>query len=79
MEISWLLPTVHVVKTTIVIFYKKGDKMKTLIKFIKDEDAASMAEYALLLGLITVAIAGVITIFGGRIRAVFTRAANVIR
>lgn len=53
--------------------------MKSVVNFLRDEEGASMAEYALLLGLITVAIAGVITIFGGRIRAVFVRAANVIR
>lgn len=53
--------------------------MSTVVKFLKDEEGASMAEYALLLGLITVAIAGVITLFGGRIRNVFVRAANVIR
>ena len=53
--------------------------MKTLIDFVKNEEGASMAEYALLLGLITVAIAGVITIFGGRISAVFTRASGVLQ
>lgn len=53
--------------------------MNTIANFIKDEEGASMAEYALLLGLITVAIAGVITIFGQRIRNVFGRAASVIR
>lgn len=53
--------------------------MKEIKSFLVNEEGASMAEYALLLGLITVAIAGVITLFGGRIRAVFTRAANVMQ
>jgi pilus assembly protein Flp/PilA len=53
--------------------------MNTIVNFLKDEEGASMAEYALLLGLITVAIAGVITLFGGRIRAVFVRASNVMQ
>ena len=53
--------------------------MKSIKSFLKEEEGASMAEYALLLGLITVAIAGVITVFGGRIAAVFTNASNVIQ
>lgn len=53
--------------------------MSNLINFLKDEEGASMAEYALLLGLITVAIAGVITVFGNRISLIFTRATNVLR
>ena len=53
--------------------------MNKVLNFLNDEEGASMAEYALLLGLITVAIAGVITIFGGRISAVFTRASGVLQ
>ena len=53
--------------------------MNNVLSFLNDEEGASMAEYALLLGLITVAIAGVITVFGGRIAAVFTNAANVLQ
>ena len=53
--------------------------MNTIANFIKDEEGASMAEYALLLGLITVAIAGVIRFFGTSMRRTFLRAALVIR
>lgn len=53
--------------------------MKKIAELISSEEGASMAEYALLLGLITVAIAGVITIFGGRIRSVFLRATSVMQ
>ena len=53
--------------------------MNNILHFLKDEEGASMAEYALLLGLITVAIAGVVTIFGGRIAAIFTRATGVLQ
>ena len=53
--------------------------MKKIFQLFKDEEGASMAEYALLLGLITVAIAGVITIFGQRIRNVFLRATSVMQ
>ena len=41
--------------------------MNTLVQFLRDEEGASMAEYALLLGLITVAAATVITTLGGKV------------
>ncbi len=53
--------------------------MSKVIQFIKDEEGASMAEYALLLGLITVAIATVITTFGTKLRTVVTNATNVLK
>ena len=53
--------------------------MNKLIQFLKDEEGASMAEYALLLGLITVAIATVITAFGSKIGTVITNATNVLK
>ena len=53
--------------------------MNNLVNLIKDEEGASMAEYALLLGLITVAIATVITAFGTRIAGVFTRSTNALQ
>ena len=53
--------------------------MNKLVQFLKDEEGASMAEYALLLGLITVAIATVITAFGTMIGTVVTTATNVLK
>lgn len=53
--------------------------MNKLIQFLKDEEGASMAEYALLLGLITVAIATVITAFGTKLSTVVTNATNVLK
>ena len=53
--------------------------MNTLINFLRDEEGASMAEYALLLGLITVAIATVITAFGTKIAGVVTNATTVLK
>ncbi len=50
--------------------------MKTLIEFIRNEEGATMAEYALLLGLVTVAIATVIATFRGQLAAQFTRAGD---
>ena len=49
-----------------------------IMRFLKDEEGASMAEYALLLGLITVAIATVVTAFGTRISGVVTNATNAL-
>ena len=53
--------------------------MNKLVQFIKDEEGASMAEYALLLGLITVAIATVITAFGAKLGTVITSATTVLK
>ena len=52
--------------------------MYNFISLINDEEGASMAEYALLLGLITVAIATVITTFGAKLGTVITSATNVL-
>ena len=52
--------------------------MNKLVQFLKDEEGASMAEYALLLGLITVAIATIVTAFGTKIGTVITNATNVL-
>lgn len=52
--------------------------MKTLLKLIKDEEGASMAEYALLLGLITVGVVAAVTLFRGSITTAIGRATNVL-
>ena len=53
--------------------------MKKLSHLIKDDSGASLAEYALLLGIITLAIAAVITAFGSRITTVITNATNALQ
>ena len=53
--------------------------MKNLFNFIQDEEGADLAEYALLLGIITIAIASVITTFGSKIGTSITNATNVIK
>lgn len=53
--------------------------MNNLLNFIKDEDGASMAEYALLIGLLTVGIATVITAFGTKVGTVVTNATTVLK
>ena len=48
-------------------------------KFLtRQEEGASLAEYALLLTLITVALVGIIGAFGTKIGAVFTQATNAL-
>ena len=42
-----------------------------LMTFWKDESGQDLAEYALLLGLITVAVVGVIALIGGQVLALF--------
>jgi Flp pilus assembly pilin Flp len=49
-----------------------------MVNFIKDEEGTSMAEYALLLGLITVAIVTVVTALGTRISGAISKAVTAI-
>ena len=48
--------------------------MRALIEFLVNEEGATMAEYALMLGLITVAIVTVVTELGTRISTVVSKA-----
>jgi pilus assembly protein Flp/PilA len=52
--------------------------MTTIKTLLHDEQAASMAEYALLLALIAVAAIGVLQVLGGQITGVFQRAGDAI-
>jgi len=56
--------------------------MKTYIQkaltFIRDEEGASAAEYALLVGLIAVVIIAGVTLIGVNINAMFTRVAGLL-
>ena len=52
--------------------------MNMIVNFLKDEEGASMAEYALLVGLIAVALIGAITAFRGSIIGTFTRVTNAL-
>jgi pilus assembly protein Flp/PilA len=54
-------------------------KISTAIaNFVRDEEGASMAEYALLLGVITVALITVITLFRNAIANIFNRTTNTL-
>ena len=52
--------------------------MDKILCFVKDEEGASMAEYALLLGLLTVAVAVVITTLGSRVSTAISKAVTAI-
>ncbi len=51
--------------------------MNSLFNFLKDEEGVDLAEYAILLGIITVAIASIITAFGSKIGDIIQNATNV--
>ena len=52
--------------------------MDSLINFIKDDEAATIAEYALLLGLVMVAVVTVVTAFGVRINSSISNSTGYI-
>lgn len=52
--------------------------MNKLANLLREEEGTSMAEYALLLGLITVAIVTVVTALGTRISGAVSKATTAI-
>ncbi len=51
---------------------------QTLVRFGRDEEGASMAEYALLLGVIAVALVTVIATFKNSIAGLFNNTSNTL-
>lgn len=49
-----------------------------LIKFWKDEEGATAIEYALIAGLIAVAIIGGLTLLGNEVEGLFNRISTVL-
>lgn len=47
-----------------------------VVRLVRDEEGASMAEYALLLGVITVALITVISLFRNEISTIFQTTTN---
>jgi pilus assembly protein Flp/PilA len=57
----------------------ESSTMTSLVRrFIREEEGASLAEYALLLGVITVALIGIITAFRQSIANIFNRTTNTL-
>jgi pilus assembly protein Flp/PilA len=52
--------------------------LNAIRQFVKDEEGASAAEYALLVGLITVAMAGTVIAFGNAITGAIANATAAI-
>jgi pilus assembly protein Flp/PilA len=50
----------------------------TLVRFVREEEGASLAEYALLLGVITVALITVITLFRNSISNIFSKTTSTL-
>ena len=50
-----------------------------LVKFWKDEEGATAIEYALIAGLIAVAIIGALTLLGNRVNLVFSNIAEALK
>ena len=52
---------------------------RELTRFIREEEAATAVEYAVIAALVGVALIGVLTQFSGSIQAMFRRAINALR
>jgi len=50
--------------------------LNAIRRFVKEEDGASAVEYALLVGLITVAMVGAVTLLSGNITTAINTAAT---
>jgi pilus assembly protein Flp/PilA len=50
----------------------------SLRRFLREEEGASLAEYALLLGVITVALITVITLFRNAISNIFSKTTSTL-
>ena len=53
--------------------------MNFLNRILNEEEGADLAEYALVLGIITIAIASAITAFGTTISSSITNATNILQ
>jgi pilus assembly protein Flp/PilA len=52
--------------------------LNVIRQFVREEEGASAAEYALLLALVSLFIVGAVTLLGNNISTAITNAANVI-
>jgi pilus assembly protein Flp/PilA len=56
-----------------------GNMIETLRRFAEEEDGANLAEYLVLMGVITVAVVGGIAFFGAQLAAAFNSWGSWIR
>ena len=52
--------------------------MRKIVAFIRDEEAAAAIEYALLVGLIAVAIIAALTLLGPKVAGEFTKITDAL-
>ena len=52
--------------------------MRKIVAFIRDEEAAAAIEYALLVGLIAVAIIAALTLLGPKVAGEFTKITSAL-
>ena len=52
--------------------------MNFICNFLADEDAATIAEYALMLGFVLVAVTTIVTSFGTRIKSSISKSGTVL-
>ena len=52
--------------------------LANMVRLVKDESAASAVEYGLLVGLIAVAIVGILILLGGELAALFQTVINAM-
>lgn len=76
------MPSIDTTLFSLRLHPKQGLTMRKLTnisrRFLREDDGASMAEYALLLGVITVALITVITQFRDSISNIFSRTTNTL-
>jgi len=58
--------------------YLPEEKIKKLLKFLKEDKGASTVEYGLLVTLIAAVIIGAVTLLGGNLKATFEYIATMV-
>ena len=56
-----------------LIFFRKVETMKTLVKFLKDEKGLETVEWAVIAALIVAALVGIITSLGNNVQDAFEK------
>ena len=56
-----------------LIFFRKVETMKTLVKFLKDEKGLETVEWAIIAALIVAALVGIITSLGNNVQDAFEK------
>lgn len=52
--------------------------MKLLSAFLRDEDGQGLAEYALIIGLVAIAVMAAVAVFSGQLTTMFTNTSEAL-